>query len=292
MARALAPSAGRWLVLLALEAACSPNRVAVLSRHTPHSWSGQSCRGGYAALADCNLNIYEHAASMAASSGAELLLLPEAYGLTGGVGGFETYISKPQANPCEDGAVQNVSAPAQRFLSCSAQRHNVTMVANLFVTLANDTRRIVETVFEAGTGAVMAAYFKHHLFPNERLHGVTRGPFAPTSFVASRSGKRWGLLICYEGLYADLFRDWSQLDVLKAGGADGILWSIGGVLPAHSVGRAIAAHLSLPVLASEDGASAVALSGSADPIHLNASLALPPVADYTGHAAVDIFEVP
>lgn len=294
----LASSAGRWLVLLALEATCSPSkpsspsRVAVLSRHTPHSWSSPACRSGYAALAACNLIIYDHAASIAASSSAELLLLPEAYGLTGGVGGFEVYISKPQANPCEDCRLQNVSAPAQHFLSCAAQRHNVTMVANLFVTLANDTRRIVEVVFEAGTGAVIGAYFKHHLFPNEKLQGVTRGPFAPTSFVASRGGKRWGLLICYEGLYADLFRDWSQLDSLKAGGADGILWSIGGVLPARSVGRAIALHLSLPVLASEDGASAVALSGEADPLHLNASLVLPALADYTGRAAVDVFDVP
>ena len=274
--------------LITIQALQTSNRVAILSGHKPHSWSDHSsCKSDGSTLTACNLRIYEQAASIAASSGAELLLLPEAYGLSGKVGGFERYVAHPQAVPCEDG-VASVTAPAQHRMSCVAKQHNLTVVVNFFVVLANNTRRIVEVAFEAGTGKSLASYFKHHLFPSERLEGVHPGPFAPTSFT-SKSGTRWGLLICYEGMYADLFRDWSQLDALKKEGADGILWSIGGVLPAHTVGRALARHVSLPVLSSEDGASAVALGGDANPLQRNASLPLPPMANYTGHASVDVF---
>lgn len=165
--------------------------------------------------------------------------------------------------------------------------HNLTIVANLFVALPNSSRRIAEVAFDGGTGAVLGLYFKHKLFPTEKRL-VQPGPFAPTSFVAN--GRRWGMLICYEGLYAELMHDWRQIDGLADAGAEVILWSIGGHLPDRIVGRAIAKRAGLPVLASEDRAAAVAIGADASPHAANASLVLV-IANYTGHASVDVFEV-
>ena len=54
---------------------------------------------------------------------------------------------------------------------------------------------------------------KHHLFPTETAV-VTPGPFSPTSFeLQGADGNplaRFGLVICYEGLYPSLHNDWSR----------------------------------------------------------------------------------
>ena len=298
------------LTITALLVACAAaDRIAILSHHNPKHWSDDACTSTHAAMAACNLRVYKAAIAAAvannqyknSSSGgggggndmaarADLILFPEAYGLTGpGVGSSEVYVSSVGAIPC-DNASAAALAPAQQSMSCAALRDNVTVVANFFVTLPNASLRIVEVAYEAATGAVAASYFKHHLFPNEKAEHISPGPFAPTTFVAPRSGKRWGVIICYEGLYAQLHRDWSQLDALKAAGADGVLWSIGSWLPDKEVGRSIARHVGLPVLASEDGAAARALGADGGELPLSASTPLA-VANYTGDASVDVFEV-
>jgi len=69
------------------------------------------------------------------------------------------------------------------------------------------------------------------------------GPFEPTTF--EMFGVRFGILICYEGVYPFLFKDWSQPDALKAMGADVFLWSIGGMVP-DAVRRHALARLASP----------------------------------------------
>lgn len=258
-------------------------RVGVLSLHEPKLWSNSTCRENANSLSACNLRLYQLAA--AANSGAHLLLFPEAYGLSGEVGGFEPLVSEGRSVPCSQ---SSESAPSQAAMSCAAREHNVTIVANFFVLLANGTRRIAGVAFEAGSGRVLATYFKHHLFPTEVLHGVRPGPFAPTSFVAE--GRRWGLLICYEGLYAELFHDWSQIAALKAGGADAILWSIGSMMPDVAVSKSISRRFGGVVLAAEDSAAALARGAGAERIAANSSITLT-LDGYDGKAAVDIFEV-
>ena len=88
----------------------------------------------------------------------------------------------------------------------------MAVVANLFVELANGTKRIVDVVY-APNGTCLASYFKHHLFATE-LTTFTRGPFHPTTF--SLGGATFGLVICYEGVYPDLTGDWKQMEGLVA----------------------------------------------------------------------------
>ena len=297
------------LTITALLVACAAaDRIAILSHHNPKHWSDDACTSTHAAMAACNLRVYKAAIAPAvannqyknSSSGgggggndmaarADLILLPEAYGLTGpGVGSSEVYVSSVGAIPC-DNASAAALAPAQQSMSCAALRDNVTVVANFFVTLPNASLRIVEVAYEAATGAVAASYFKHHLFPNEKAEHISPGPFAPTTFVAPRSGKRWGDHLLRGPVRAAPPR------LVAARRHQGRRrrrrpLEHRQLAPDKEVGRSIARHVGLPVLASEDGAAARALGADGGELPLSASTPLA-VANYTGDASVDVFEV-
>jgi len=267
----------------ALATANATVRVASLANHDGGAWDSAS----QCSSAACNLAVYEAAAIAAKALGAELLLFPEAYGLTDISDEFEPFASPVgSALPCEANA--SAVAPQQHALACFAQRHQLTIAASVFAKLPNGTKRIMEMVYHAN-GTVLAAYSKYVLVPVFETRYAKPGPFAPTSFEFR--GMRWGIIICYEGVYADLpWGNWNEIDALKAQGADALLWSIGGIVPPAIGSEVIARHAQIGVIVSETehASTFTAADGTRLP-----TLASPPlsVPGYTANATVIVGEV-
>jgi len=220
-------------------------------------------------LSLCNAEVYAVAAGVAASQGAELLVLPEGYGLVGkptDTSYYEPLASVIRTAPCDD----TQAASVQHALSCAARAHRIAVAANVFVSLPNGTHRIVEIVYDA-TGATLAVYSKHHLFPAEPPH-FAPGPFNPTTFALA-SGTRYGIIICYEGFYPDLTGDWAQMTALKSDNASAFVWSVGDTVDTlHDQAKKIALKFSVPVIGTEDKEGpnadvAIVLASGADASH-------------------------
>lgn len=209
--------------------------------------------------------MYAALVSTAAQQSVELVVFPEAYALArlykGAV--YEPLISVVGTAPCDAAG----DAVQQRTLSCLARQHGIVLATNVFVDLGNGTTHIAELVYNAH-GATLAVYFKHHLFPNEVLAGVTPGPFSPTVFAAL--GRTWGIIVCYEGVYPILTGDYSQMDALVASGASGFIWSAGSEVPLDSLASVYGAKFRVDVMGAEDiGAtpsSGVIVNASGAPI--------------------------
>lgn len=239
----------RWWPFLLLGVADAELRVAVFSNHDGSKWSNSSCTDTSRGRIGCNLQVYEAAIAAAAAQGASLLVMPEGYGLSVSHAKgdfFEPWISTTGSNPHISGSA--ASAPQQVALSAAAAAHGIALVANIFVSLPNGTKRIADVVYDRN-GTVLAGYFKHHLFLTEG-RVFDPGPFKPTSFVLD--GTRFGLIICYEGLYPSLTGDWSQMEGLKAEGASAFTWSVGGMLPLGVTGGHMAKKFNVSVIASEN----------------------------------------
>ena len=255
-------------------------RVAILADHEDTKWNA-SCRD----QAACNLNLYSHALHRAASLNSSLLLFPEAYALQALNAPPEMLVSRVGSSPCDE---PNVTAPQQALIACSARLAGVATVANFFVVMPNGTQHITDVVFSAN-GTVLAVYHKHHLFPGEGppLGPNAPGPFAPT--VVELFGRRWGLAICYEGVYPSISGDYSQFETLQAQGATALLWSIGGMVPDYLFAKHLATKFGMATFASECGKPAVAVDSSGRPLSAAADAKLS-VANYTGNARVIGFE--
>lgn len=214
------------LPLLSSVAAAGP-RVAILSNHDPTAWTG-ACKASSAATVACNLRLYTAAIEVAAELQADLVHFPEAYALQLITADrFEPFVAHQGAEPnCT--LAEPATSTQQRTIACAARKHNVSVAANIFVTLANGTRRIMEIVFDRH-GVALATYSKSHLVPIFETRYASAGPFAPTSFVLD--GVRWGIAICYEAVYPILTGDWAQFDALNATGAQAVLWAVGGHVP-------------------------------------------------------------
>eukprot|EP00325_Prymnesiales_sp_UTEX-LB-985_P017001 CAMPEP_0174756600 /NCGR_PEP_ID=MMETSP1094-20130205/106838_1 /TAXON_ID=156173 /ORGANISM="Chrysochromulina brevifilum, Strain UTEX LB 985" /LENGTH=213 /DNA_ID=CAMNT_0015962509 /DNA_START=124 /DNA_END=766 /DNA_ORIENTATION=- len=185
-------------LLLLVGSTCAA-RVASLSGHDSTAWVSTSpCQGSAANATACNLKVYEAAASSAASLNADVVLFPEAYGLAQITDSFEPFMSPLGAQPCSSA---NALAPQQRTLACAAARNNITIAASVFARFANGTKRILELVYNS-RGVVIASYSKWVLVPVAETHFAEAGPFAPTTFELA--GMRWGIVICYEGIYPEM----------------------------------------------------------------------------------------
>eukprot|EP00949_MAST-11_sp_MAST-11-sp1_P004900 g4900.t1 len=196
---------------------CRGDKIAVLANHGESDWApGSACARDNAL---CNIRLYEVAISAAARNGASLVLFPEGYGVENPSPPFETLVASVSETPCG-----NAQAPQQALLSCAAKRFNVSVVANLFLSLKNGTNVIMDIVF-ANDGSVSSTYAKNHLFLTEKKV-FSPGPFDPTVFT--HHGASFALLICYEGVYPYIFRDFSQLEAFRSKGAQAVLWSVGG----------------------------------------------------------------
>ena len=189
----------------------------------------------------------------AAQGGAELLVLPEGYSLVGtptDTSYYESLISSVRSAPCDAPGAQT-NQPVQYLLSCTARDKHIAVAANVFVSLPNNTHRIVEVVYDAN-GTTLAVYSKHHLFPVTEPPHFEPGPFEPTTFKLS-SGATYGIIICWEGFYPDTTGDWSQMTALKAANASAFVWSVGdtvGML--HDQAKIIAAKFAVAVIGTED----------------------------------------
>ena len=75
-------------------------------------------------------------------------------------------------------------------------------------------------------------------------------------FNANETGRRWGILVCNDGVYPYYTGDWSQLDDLKAQGADAFIWSVGGMVPIGDLGSHTARKYGVDLIASEDKSDA------------------------------------
>ena len=112
------------------------------------------------------------------------------------------------------------------------------------------------------------------------------GPFRPTSF--RYLGKTFGILVCFDGVYPYVSRDFSELDALKAHRVDTIVWSVGSMIPISVFGKSIAKSYNFSVIISEDSSlltgsdSAGILSNTGVPYKTQKDFPLTPPSDYTG----------
>ena len=262
--------------------------VAALGGHHPLHW--KECKhANVSTLARCNLEIYALAVAKASEEGAQLVVLPEGYGLVGrpvenDKQVFEPFLAQVGTLVCANLTVGEL-APQQFEVSCLAKRHNIAVAANIFVTLTNNrTNRIQEIVF-GPSGKVISTYSKMHLFPTEKKWAEP-GPFRPTSF--RYLGKTFGILVCFDGVYPYVSRDFSELDALKAHRVDTIVWSVGSMIPISVFGKSIAKSYNFSVIISEDSSlltgsdSAGILSNTGAPYKTQNDFPLIPPSDYTG----------
>ena len=225
-----------------------PVHVGLLAGHSPAAWKDAPKEGTVDAVKQ-NLQVYAAAVATAAAAGVQLLLLPEAYGLWSSAtkDGFWEPLSN-SSTPCSgaDASAQ----PMQKELACLAAKHGVALAYNGFVTRGG-ARRITEVVLDQ-KGALVATYDKVHLFPvTERAMGATAGVNAPVSFELL--GRRWGVLICYEGVWPyTLDGNFKQMEALKAQGAGSWLWSIGSEIPIDIAAKKLAKKFGVKIAATED----------------------------------------
>jgi len=228
-------------------------RISVLSGHTAHSWQSNSSCSNSKSLVLCNIFLYRAAIEAAATGGSKIIVLPEAYGQEdlGRSTFFETLISHQNSNPCEDGSASADIHPQQFQMSCAAKQSNITVVANIFTKLSNGSHRITEVVY-GDDGAVLAVYHKHRVFLSEKIY-VESGPYTPTVFQVY--GATFGILICWEGVYPFIFRDFTQInDLVTNQKADALVWSVGEVPKIMRwSGSSMAKKFQIPVLGTVVG---------------------------------------
>ncbi len=263
--------------------------VASLGGHYPTHWKSTCKHGNISTLVKCNLKIYAKAIKKASEENAQLIVMPEGYGLIGRPAEsdkqhFEPFFSHVGTNICMNSTLSKY-VPQQYEISCLAKKNKIAIAVNIFVALTNNhTNRIQEIVYD-NTGTVIVTYSKIHLFPTEKKWAEP-GPFQPTSFKFL--GKTFGILICFDGVYPFVSRDFSQLDALKADGVDTIIWSVGSMVPIAHIGKAIANKYNFSLIISEDSSfvtgsdSANILSNSGLPYQTQKDFQLIPPSDYTG----------
>lgn len=268
--------------LLLLSGPALAVRIASLSRHDPLAWT-EACADGIL----CNLRVYEAAAAAAADLRADAILFPEAYALAPISGIFEPFVSPVGAKPCGSA---NTSSPQQEALACMAARHGLLVSANVFTVLGNGSKRIMEVVYDP-KGAVVTSYSKYKLMPIFETLYASAGPFLPTVF--DFAGIRWGILICYEGVYPFTpWGSWRQIQSLKAQGAEALLWSIGAMVPYYgSISRRLARRYGVSVVASQNYAEGLAADATGSMLLTTSSAPLA-VDGYTANATVVVMDVP
>jgi hypothetical protein len=263
----------------------SPVKVALLSEHNPGAWdSASNCTEGLG-LVRCNLQVYSSALTIAAANGAELVLFPEAYALSGSTHGLiEPWVSPVGSTPCDDSSDEEAEgqSPAQVALSCSARDLKLTIVANIFVALPNGTNLIQDVVFD-GNGTSIASYSKHHLFPSE-IPVFSPGPYAPTVFKL-RDNFVFGLIICFEGVWPLLSGDWSQMEDLESMGASHFAWSIGSDIPIPASSKLHSTKFGVGEIAAEDK-WAGSVTDSSGSVVASTDIPLPAISGYSAGAAV------
>jgi len=244
-------------------------KVAALSGFDPFKWSNPSCKSSDMDAEapstyntdECtfqNMRFVESAIAQASFEGAQLMVIPEGFD-------FRAFPTPDTLEPmmatvgysmCND--TVKTLAPSQWLMSCSAAKYNIALAGNAFVTLTADTganpdcdydtcnNRIQEIVFD-NKGVVVARYAKLHTFPSD-LKFASPGHELTVTF--EMFGRKFGILVCYDGLYPFVSGNYSQLNAYKKQGVDTIVWSGGGPDPFNIFGPPIAKGWDVDIVAS------------------------------------------
>lgn len=159
-------------------------------------------------IVSANLSEAERLIKIAADQGAKLIVLPEYFAIMG-----IKDTDKVKASEKEG------SGPIQQFLSSTAKKHDVWIVAGS-VPLQSDTK---DKIYNAcmvydNKGKLVARYNKIHLFGlnlgNEKYHEeATIVPGNQVVTIGSPFGKI-GLSICYDLRFPELYRAMGEVDLI------------------------------------------------------------------------------
>jgi predicted amidohydrolase len=157
---------------------------------------------------DDNLRAAAPLVAAAAGDGAQLVLLPENFGLMG------LHATDKLAAQERDG-----DGPQQAFLASMARTHRAYVIGGSVPISCGDAARVRQTLLVYGPdGARVARYDKVHLF--RFTHGAEEydesktivAGSAPASFVAPCG--RVGLSICYDLRFPELYRALGALSLI------------------------------------------------------------------------------
>jgi predicted amidohydrolase len=153
-----------------------------------------------------NLETAERLVAQAASTGADIVVLPEKWNAIG-----DAAVYHANAEPLEGG--ESVAA-----MSEWARRHGITLIGGSIAERREGREKLSNTsvVFDSG-GQIVAVYRKIHLFDVEVGGVVYRESEAEEPgeepVVAEVEGWRIGLTVCYDVRFPELYR------ILALGGA-------------------------------------------------------------------------
>jgi len=155
-----------------------------------------------------NLAAAERLIAAAAAAGARLAALPENFYLIGRHEGDKVKLREPDGN-----------GPVQAFLSTTAQKHRIWILAGTVPICADDEKRVRGAclVYD-DAGKRVARYDKMHLFrfQNEKeQYDETRTvePGNRPLAIASPFG-RLALSVCYDVRFPELYRGLGEFDVM------------------------------------------------------------------------------
>jgi len=145
---------------------------------------------------------------MAAAQGADLVALPEYFGIMGLKDTDKVDVREAYGD-----------GPIQAFLSAAARQHGLWIVGGSVPLVSADPRRVRNSclVYD-NTGAQVARYDKIHLFGfqmgDEQYHEArTIEPGRQPVTVESPFG-RLGLSICYDLRFPELYRAMKEVDII------------------------------------------------------------------------------
>lgn len=159
----------------------------------------------------------------AAQAGAELVALPEYFGLMGLHDRDKLAVAEPLA-PAGCEAVDAAQAPLQHALAHAARRHGVWLVGGTLPLRSPVPERVSNTtlVYDP-SGTRVARYDKVHLFcfdDGQRRYDeaatLTAGTQPVSLHMHDRAGQRWhvGLGVCYDLRFPELFRQLGHREAL------------------------------------------------------------------------------
>lgn len=146
--------------------------------------------------------------ALAADQGAQLVALPEYFGIMG-------------MKDTDKVAVREVEGdgPIQNFLSASAKKHGVWIVGGSAPLVSDDPARVRNTclVYDH-TGKQVARYDKIHLFGfqmgDEQYHEARTIEPGNTPVTLETPFGRIGLSICYDLRFPELYRAMKDIDII------------------------------------------------------------------------------
>jgi nitrilase len=148
--------------------------------------------------------------AMAAAQGADLVALPEYFGIMGLKDTDKVDVREAEGD-----------GPIQAFLSAAARKHGLWIVGGSVPLVSADPRRVRNSclVYDS-TGAQVARYDKIHLFGfqmgDEQYHeALTIEPGHQPVTVDTPFG-RLGLSICYDLRFPELYRAMKDVDIILA----------------------------------------------------------------------------